>query len=128
MTPDWPSLRRAARDAAARSYSPYSGFAVGAAALLVDGSVVSGTNVENASYPLGLCAESAMVGVLIAGGHRPDDLAAVAVTDTAGEFLAPCGRCRQVLHEIGGPDLVVNGTTMAEWLPGAFTPADLDRS
>jgi cytidine deaminase len=122
---DWGRLRAAAADAAGRSYSPYSGFPVGAAALLRDGSTISAANVENASYVVGICAETALVGVLVAGGHGRGDLAAVAVTDPAGNDLSPCGRCRQLLHEMGGADLLVNERPMAELLPDAFGPQDL---
>ena len=123
--PDWPALRSAAADAAGRSYSPYSQFPVGAAALLRDGSVISAANVENASYVVGICAETALVGVLVAGGYGRGDLTAVAVTDPAGADLSPCGRCRQLLHEMGGGTLPVNERPMDEWLPGAFGPDDL---
>jgi cytidine deaminase len=122
---DWTALRAAAAEAARRSYSPYSGFPVGAAGLLRDGTVVTGTNVENASYVVGICAETALVGVLVAAGHGRGDLLAVAVTDPDGFDLAPCGRCRQLLHEMGGPALLVNERPMAELLPDAFTPEDL---
>jgi cytidine deaminase len=122
---DWPALRAAAAEAAARSYSPYSGFPVGAAAQLRDGSTISATNVENASYVAGICAETALVGVLVAGGGGRGDLVAVAVTDPNGRDLSPCGRCRQLLHEMGGGELPVNERPMDELLPGAFTPEDL---
>jgi cytidine deaminase len=122
---DWATLRRAAAEAATRSYSPYSGFPVGAAGLLRDGTVLLGTNVENASYNVGICAETALVGVLVAGGHGRGDLTAVAVTDPDGADLSPCGRCRQLLHEMGGGTLLVNERPMDEWLPGAFGPDDL---
>jgi cytidine deaminase len=122
---DWAALRAAATEAAGRSYSPYSHFPVGAAAVLRDGSVISATNVENASYVAGICAETSLVGVLVAGGHSRGDLVAVAVTDPAGMDLSPCGRCRQLLHEMGGADLPVNERPMSEWLPGAFGPEDL---
>lgn len=125
MTPDWTALRAAATQAAERSYSPYSHFPVGAAALLRDGSVISATNVENASYVAGICAETALVGVLVAGGGGRGDLVAVAVTDPGGQDLSPCGRCRQLLHEMGGGSLPVNERPMDEWLPGAFGPGDL---
>lgn len=122
---DWSALRAAAAEAAGRSYSPYSGFPVGAAARLRDGSTISATNVENASYVAGICAETALVGVLVAGGGGRGDLVAVAVTDPDGRDLAPCGRCRQLLHEMGGGELPVNERSMDELLPGAFTPEDL---
>ena len=122
---DWTGLRRAAAEAAGRSYSPYSHFPVGAAALLRDGTVISATNVENASYVAGICAETALVGVLVAGGGGRGDLVAVAVTDPDGNDLSPCGRCRQLLHEMGGGTLPVNEQPMDQWLPGAFGPDDL---
>jgi len=125
-TIDWPSLRAAARAATANSYSPYSHFPVGAAALLGDGRVISAANVENASYVAGICAETALVGVLVAGGHGRGDLVALAVTDPDGRDLAPCGRCRQLLHEMGGADLLVNERPMSELLPDAFGPEDLE--
>lgn len=124
---DWAHLRAAATEAATRSYSPYSRFPVGAAALLRDGSIISAANVENASYVAGICAETALVGVLVASGHGRGDLVAVAVADPGGHDLAPCGRCRQLLHEMGGSSLPVNQRSMAEWLPDAFGPEDLDR-
>lgn len=123
---DWAALRTAAGEAAGRSYSPYSGFPVGAAARLRDGTVISAANVENASYVAGICAETALVGVLVAAGHGRGDLVAVAVTDPDSRDLSPCGRCRQLLHEMGGADLPVNERPMSEWLPGAFGPEDLD--
>lgn len=123
---DWTALRSAAAAAASRSYSPYSGFPVGAVGLLADGSIISATNVENASYVVGICAETALVGVLVAEGHGRGDLVAVAVTDPSGHDLSPCGRCRQLLHEMGGADLLVNERPMSAWLPDAFGPDDLD--
>jgi cytidine deaminase len=123
--PDWTRLRSAAAEAAENSYSPYSHFPVGAAALLRDGTVISAANVENASYVVGICAETALVGVLVAGGRGRGDLLAVAVTDPDGNDLSPCGRCRQLLHEMGGGTLPVNEQPMDQWLPGAFGPDDL---
>lgn len=125
MSTDWTALRRAATDATAHSYSPYSGFPVGAAGLVRDGRLLTAVNVENASYVAGICAETALVGVLVAAGGRRHDLVAVAVTDPDGNDLAPCGRCRQLLHEMGGPDLLVNERPMSELLPDAFGPEDL---
>jgi cytidine deaminase len=120
---DWDALRRAAHEVAGRAYKPYSNFPVGAAGLVDDGRVVVGCNVENASYGLTLCAECGLVSSLHAtGGGR---LVAVAVTDGDGDDLACCGRCRQLLFEAGGPDLLVNEVPMSEWLPGAFGPDDL---
>ncbi len=125
MSTDWIALRRAATDATVRSYSPYSNFPVGAAGLRRDGTVLTAVNVENASYVAGICAETALIGVLVAAGGGRYDLVAVAITDPAGHDLAPCGRCRQLLHEMGGPDLLVNERPMSELLPDAFGPEDL---
>ena len=126
---DWPALRRAAHDVAARAHAPWSGLRVGAAGLVDDGRVVVGCNVENASYGLTLCAECGLVGALHAsGGGR---LVAVAVVDGQGAALTPCGRCRQLLLEAGGTGLPVDRgegsapLTVAELLPGAFGPDDL---
>jgi cytidine deaminase len=122
---DWGSLRDSATAAAHRSYTPYSSFPVGAAGLLVGGGTISAANVENASYVAGICAETALVGVLVSTGATRGDLVAVAVTDPDGNDLAPCGRCRQLLHEMGGAGLLVNERPMSEWLPDAFGPEDL---
>jgi cytidine deaminase len=121
---DWDELRAAAVDAARRAYAPYSRFRVGAAGLTDDGRVVVGCNVENASYGLTLCAECGLVSALHAsGGGR---LVAVAVSDPDGAALSPCGRCRQLLYEAGGSELAVNEVRMAELLPSAFGPEDLE--
>lgn len=125
MSIDWSALRAAARAATAHTYSPYSGFPVGAAGLTADGEILVAANVENASYVAGICAETALIGVLVASGRTRGDLAAVAVVDPDGADLAPCGRCRQFLHEMGGPDLLVNERPMSEWLPDAFGPDHL---
>ncbi|MCY3894677.1 MAG: cytidine deaminase [Acidimicrobiaceae bacterium] len=116
---DWAGLRATAQQASRTAYAPYSNFHVGAAGLVDDGRIVTGCNVENASYGLTLCAECAMVCDLHgSGGGR---LVAVTVTDANGDLLAPCGRCRQLLLEAGGPDCAVNEhATVAELLPGAF--------
>jgi len=120
---DWVELRSAAARAAARAYAPYSRYHVGAAGLLDDGRTVTGCNVENASYGLTLCAECGLVsGVHATGGGR---LVAVAITDSDGRDLAPCGRCRQLLWEAGGAALVVNERPMAEWLPFAWDATEL---
>ncbi|MEM9890786.1 MAG: cytidine deaminase [Actinomycetota bacterium] len=121
---DWDTLRDRALAMADRAYVPYSKFRVGAAALVDDGRVVTGCNVENASYGLTLCAECALVGDLHrTGGGR---LVAVAVVSGSGAPCTPCGRCRQLLFEHGGPDCLVDGDgtprTMSELLPGGFTP------
>ncbi|MBP2704750.1 cytidine deaminase [Microbispora sp. RL4-1S] len=126
---DWEALRVAARDAMANAYAPYSKFPVGAAALVDDGRVVTGCNVENASYGLGLCAECGLVSALHAGGGGR--LVAFTCVDGHGELLMPCGRCRQLLFEHGGPELLVETpegpARMAEILPFAFGPDDLSR-
>ena len=116
---DWAELRAQAHEASRMAYAPYSNFHVGAAGLVDDGRIVTGCNVENASYGLTLCAECALVSDLHrSGGGR---LVAVAVTDAEGDLLAPCGRCRQLLLEAGGPDCAVNEhTTVGDLLPGAF--------
>lgn len=123
----WEHLRGEAVRVARHAYAPYSGLRVGAAAMVDDGRVVVGCNVENASYGLTLCAECGLVSALRAsGGGR---LVAFACVDGTGTPLAPCGRCRQLLHEHGGPELelaTADGIrTLGELLPGAFGPADL---
>jgi cytidine deaminase len=125
--PDWDSLRQIATQAMSTAYAPYSSYPVGAAALVDDGRVVSGCNVENASYGLGLCAECGLVSQLQrSGGGR---LIAFACVDAAGAPLMPCGRCRQLLFEHGGAELLIDTVdgpvTMADLLPRAFGPADL---
>jgi cytidine deaminase len=120
-------LRTLATEAAAHAYAPYSRLHVGAAALVDDGRVVTGCNVENASYGLTLCAECGLVSELArTGGGR---LVALSCTDGAGAPLMPCGRCRQLLHEFGGRDLVVDADPaplrLADLLPHAFGPEDL---
>ncbi|MFH8406805.1 cytidine deaminase [Streptomyces sp. NPDC018019] len=127
---DWERLREAARDAMSRAYAPYSGYPVGAAALVDDGRTVVGCNVENASYGLGLCAECGLVSALAAtGGGR---LTAFTCVDGRGELLVPCGRCRQLLYEHGGPGLLVDGgeagvRRLSDLLPDAFGPQHLAR-
>ena len=127
MIIDWPALRAAATAAAERAYAPYSGLRVGAAGLAADGSVVTGCNVENASYGLTLCAECGLVSALHASGAGA--LRAVAVVAGDGQPLLPCGRCRQLLLEAGGPDLLVDTAEgpveLKVLLPAAFTGADL---
>jgi len=132
---DWPGLRAAATAAAERAYAPYSGLRVGAAGLAADGHVVTGCNVENASYGLTLCAECGLVsalhasgaGALHASGAGP--LRAVAVVAGDGQPLLPCGRCRQLLLEAGGGDLLVDTAEgpveLKVLLPAAFTGTDL---
>jgi cytidine deaminase len=126
---DWETLRSAARTAVGHAYAPYSGYPVGAAGLTDDGRIVSGCNVENASYGLGLCAECGLVSALHGtGGGR---LVAVSVVERRGEPVMPCGRCRQLLWEHGGPDLLLETARgvrpMREILPDAFGPEDLER-
>lgn len=124
---DWQALRSYAVAALSNAYVPYSNFPVGAAGLVDDGRVVLGCNVENASYGLGLCAECGLVSALHAtGGGR---LVAVACVDGRGHPLMPCGRCRQLLWEAGGPGLRLETPSgvrpMIEILPDAFDVTDL---
>lgn len=124
---DWEALIAAAVEAMRHAYAPYSNFPVGAAALVDDGRLVSGCNVENASYGLGLCAECGLVSALHAsGGGR---LVALACVGGDGQPLMPCGRCRQLLWEQGGADLLLKTShgilAMTEVLPDAFGPDDL---
>jgi cytidine deaminase len=125
--PDWGPLRLAALAAMARAYAPYSNFPVGAAALVDDGRVVSGCNVENASYGVGLCAECALVSSLIMTGGG--QLVAFTCVDGNGGTLMPCGRCRQLLYEHSAPGMLletVSGVkTIDEVLPDAFGPRQL---
>lgn len=126
---NWPVLRDEALAAMGKAYAPYSKFPVGAAALVDDGRVVTGCNVENASYGLTLCAECGLVSALhMSGGGR---LVAFACVDAAGRPLMPCGRCRQLLYEHGGPDLLVETPQgvlrMAEVLPQPFGPEHLEQ-
>ncbi|BBY57357.1 cytidine deaminase [Mycolicibacterium sarraceniae] len=122
-------MRAKAIEASSHAYAPYSEFPVGAAALVDDGRVVVGCNVENVSYGLSLCAECAVVCALTSGGGGR--LLAVAVVDATGAALMPCGRCRQLLLEHGGPTLLVDHPRgprrLAELLPDAFGPDDLAR-
>ncbi len=124
---DWSTLREAARAAMTHAYAPYSHYPVGAAALVDDGRIISGANVENASYGVGLCAECGLVSALqLSGGGR---LVAFTCTDGDGALLMPCGRCRQLLHEFGGPELLVDTPrgvlTLDDVLPQAFGPENL---
>lgn len=124
---DWVALTAAATEAMHTAYVPYSRFPVGAAALVDDGRIVTGCNVENASYGLTLCAECTLVGQLhLGGGGR---IVAFACVDGAGSVLMPCGRCRQLLYEFRAPGMVlltVSGVrTMDEVLPDAFGPQNL---
>ena len=127
MAIDWPALRAAAAQAAEHAYAPYSRLLVGAAGETSDGQVVVGCNVENASYGLTLCAECGLVSALHAAGGGT--LAAVTVVSGDGQRLLPCGRCRQLLMEAGGPGLLVDTEAgpaeLARLLPSPFTGADL---
>ena len=126
---DWTALQEAARSAMGHAYAPYSSYPVGAAGLVDDGRVVAGCNVENASYGVGLCAECGLVSQLHAGGGGR--LVAVVCVDGQGAVIMPCGRCRQLLWEHGGPEmllLTVQGVRpMTEVLPDAFGPDHLRR-
>jgi cytidine deaminase len=135
MNIDWPQLRAAAVDVAGRAYAPYSRLRVGAAGLTGDGQVVVGCNVENASFGVTLCAECGLVSALHAtpagspGTGSRASLVAVAVVAGDGDPLLPCGRCRQLLLEAGGPELLVDTAggpvPLSELLPAAFGGADL---
>jgi cytidine deaminase len=144
MIIDWPALRSAAADVAGRAYAPYSRLRVGAAGLTADGRVVTGCNVENASFGLTLCAECGLVSALHAtappavdgtgrdsgtAGTAAPVLVAVAVVAGDGAPLLPCGRCRQLLLEAGGTALLVDTTSgpvpLGDLLPAAFAAPDL---
>ena len=124
---DWELLRGKAVEAATRAYAPYSRLHVGAAALTDDGRVLQACNVENASYGLALCAECGLVSQLHSSGGGM--LVAMACRSGDGQLLMPCGRCRQLLWEHGGPDLLVDSprgpVPMTEVLPDAFGARDL---
>jgi cytidine deaminase len=124
---DWNTLRDKAIEGMRGAYAPYSGYPVGAAALVDDGRIVTGCNVENVSYGLGLCAECTLAGNLhVSGGGR---LLALSCTDSRGEILMPCGRCRQVLLEHGGAEMLIDHPagpkSLGELLPDSFGPSDL---
>ena len=126
-TAEWDALRAAAVEAAGRAYAPYSGYRVGAAARVDDGRVVTGCNVENAAYGVTLCAECGLVSQLhLTGGGRLTHFVCV---NGEGDVIMPCGRCRQLLMENGGPRLqlwTVSGLrSMDQVLPDAFGPDDL---
>ena len=125
---DWGALREAATDAMTRAYVPYSKFPVGVAAIVTDGRIITGCNVENASYGLTLCAECALVSMLhLTGGGQ---LVAFTCVDGGGNTLMPCGRCRQLLFEHAVPGMIletVSGIrTIDEVLPDAFGPRTLN--
>ena len=127
LKPDWDALRAEATRMTTMSYAPYSHVLVGAAALVDDGRIVAGCNVENASYGLSLCAECSLTSML--AGTGGGKLLALAVVGADGEYMAPCGRCRQILMEHGGPELwVLTATgvvTLDHLLPEAFGPHEV---
>ena len=127
MEINWSELRAAASKAMSNAYAPYSNFPVGVAGLVDDGRIVTGCNVENASYGVALCAECGLISNLISTGGGK--LVAVACVDRHGNSLMPCGRCRQLLWEHGGPNCLLDSVsgikTMAEILPDAFGAHDL---
>lgn len=129
MLVNWELLKEEATSAMKQAYAPYSKFPVGVAALVDDGRIVTGCNVENASYGLTLCAECGLVSSLInSGGGR---LVAFTCVDISGNLLMPCGRCRQLLQEHGGSNLQLatdDGVkTLAELLPWAFGPEEIEK-
>jgi cytidine deaminase len=127
MEINWESLHNSAKEIMQKAYAPYSNFKVGVAALVDDGRVVVGCNSENASYGVGLCAECGLISSLTAtGGGR---LVAAVCVDGAGNYLSPCGRCRQLLFEHGGNEMLFmtpdGPKPMSHMLPWAFGPEDL---
>lgn len=128
MTIDWDALREVAAEAMRKAYAPYSNFPVGAAAIVDDGRVVSGCNVENASYGVGLCAECSLTSALLMSGGGK--LVAFTCVDGNGNILMPCGRCRQLLYEHSAEGMLletVSGVrTIDQVLPDAFGPRQLD--
>jgi cytidine deaminase len=126
-TIDWPHLRELASEAMAKAYAPYSEYPVGAAAIVDDGRVVTGANVENASYGVTLCAECSLVSALIMSGGGK--LVAFACVDGHGRTLMPCGRCRQLLFEHSAHGMLLDTVsgikTIDEVLPDAFGPRTL---
>ncbi|KQZ84859.1 cytidine deaminase [Microbacterium sp. Root166] len=125
---DWDELRAAATDAMTRAYAPYSRYRVGAAALVTDGRIVTGCNVENASYGVTLCAECGLVSELAMSGGG--SLVAFVCVNGQGDTIMPCGRCRQLLYEFAIPGMLletVSGIrTIDEVLPDAWGPRDLE--
>lgn len=127
MNINWDELRAAASEAMTHAYAPYSDFPVGVAGLVDDGRIVTGCNVENAAYGVALCAECGLISNLIVSGGGK--LIAVACVDRHGNALMPCGRCRQLLWEHGGPECLLDSVSgirnMTEILPDAFGAHDL---
>ena len=129
MEINWGPLHIAAKEIMQKAYAPYSNFKVGVAALVDDGRLVVGCNSENASYGVGLCAECGLISSLTAtGGGR---LIAVVCVDGDGNFLSPCGRCRQLLFEHGGNEMLLmtpdGPKPMSYNLPWAIGPEDLNK-
>ena len=129
MEINWDSLHTSAKEVMKKAYAPYSNFKVGVAALVDDGRIVVGCNSENASYGVGLCAECGLISSLTAsGGGR---LIAVVCVDGEGNYLSPCGRCRQLLFEHGGNEMLLmtpdGPKPMSYILPWAFGPEDLNK-
>jgi cytidine deaminase len=130
MTPDvdWEALHAEAKHIMTKAYAPYSNFPVGVAALVDDGRIITGCNVENASYGMTLCAECGLVSELIATGGGK--IVAVVCVDGGGNFLSPCGRCRQLLFEHGGARCLLmtpaGPLPMSQILPWAFGPDQLN--
>jgi cytidine deaminase len=122
-------LLAAARKARAQAYAPYSNFSVGAALVTKGGDVITGANVENASYPVGMCAERTALFAAVAQGHRSFD--AIAIVGPEGVALTPCGACRQALSEFGDLRVIREGSddvTLRDLLPDAFGPRHLART
>ena len=127
MQINWEEIHNVAISAMKKAYAPYSKFPVGVAALVDDGRIIEGCNVENASYGLGLCAECGLVSNLATTGGGK--LIAIVCVGGDSQYLAPCGRCRQLLFEHGGPEALLmtphGPQKMSEILPWAFGPDDL---
>lgn len=128
MQVDWEALLAEARRMTQFAYVPYSGYPVGAAALVDDGRIVSGCNTENASYPVGLCAECGVISELAKGGGG--QLVAFVCVNAPGDVIMPCGRCRQLLNEHASQEFVIRTPAgLKRWeevLPQAFGPRDLE--
>ena len=124
---DWDALHAEAKYIMTKAYAPYSNFPVGVSALVDDGRIITGCNVENASYGVTLCAECGLVSELIATGGGK--LLAVVCVNRSGDFLSPCGRCRQLLFEHGGPNCLLmtpaGAMSLSDILPWAFGPDQL---
>ena len=121
----WEELYSTATKVSKLAYAPYSNFPVGAAGITKSGKIVTGCNIENASYGLTLCAECSLVSNMHTQGEG-NSLVAIAIVDKNGDPLQPCGRCRQLLSEAGGDELLVNKVSLKQILPDAFKPEQLD--